>query len=130
MYTLPQEIEVWYVIPAIRRELASCLIRNHGITYEKVGEMMGLTKAAISQYLSKKRAAKIKLHENALNEVCKSCMLIVAKKKHTSQEIMRVLKFIRDKNLPCEVCDKSTQGILDDCKEIRLKEINIRQLPK
>ena len=126
MYTLPQEIEVWYVIPAIRKELASCLIRKHSITYEKVGEMMGITKAAISQYLSNKRAAKIKLHENALKEVCKSCELIVAKKKTTSQEILRVLEFIRNKNLPCEVCDKSTQGVLDDCKEIKLKNINIR----
>ena len=126
MHTLPQEIEVWYIIPAIRRELASCLIRNHNITYEKVGKMMGLTKAAISQYLSNKRAAKIKLPENALKEVCKSCELIVAKKKNTSQEILRVLEFIRDKNLPCEVCDKSTQGVLDDCKEIKLKNINIR----
>ena len=126
MYTLPQEIEVWYIIPAIRKELASCLIRNYSITYEKVGEMMGITKAAVSQYLSNKRAAKIKLPENALKEVCKSCELIVAKKKNTSQEILRVLKFIRDKNLPCEVCDKTTQGVLDDCKVIRLKHISIK----
>ena len=125
MYTLPQEIEVWYIIPAIRKELASCLIRNYSITYEKVGEMMGITKAAVSQYLSNKRAAKIKIHENALKEVCKSCELIVAKKKTTSQEILRVLEFIRNKNLPCEVCDKSTQGVLGDCEEIKLKNINI-----
>lgn len=126
MYTLPQEIEVWYVIPAIRRELANCLIRNHKITYEKTGEMLGLTKAAVSQYLSSKRASKIKLHEDALKEVCKSCELIVAKKKYTNQEIMRILKFIRDKNLPCEVCNKKTQGVLEDCKEIRLKDIDLK----
>ncbi len=58
MYTLPQEIEVWYIIPAIRKELARCLIQDHKITYEKTGNIMGITKSAISQYIRNKRATK------------------------------------------------------------------------
>jgi len=126
MYTLPQEIEVWYIIPAIRRELARCFVKDHKITYKEVGEMLGLTKASISQYLAGKRASKIKLHKKALKEVCKSCELLVAKKRYTNIEIIRILKFIRDENLPCEVCDKKTQGVLEDCKEIRLRDIDLK----
>ncbi|PJC44447.1 transcriptional regulator, partial [Candidatus Pacearchaeota archaeon CG_4_9_14_0_2_um_filter_39_13] len=32
MHTLPQEIEVWYIIPAIRREMAMCFSREHKIS--------------------------------------------------------------------------------------------------
>lgn len=126
MYSLPQEIEVWYIIPAIRRELAKCFVKDYKITYEKVGKFLGLTKSAVSQYLNNKRASKIKLHKKALKEVGKSCELIVSQEKHTNIEIIRILKFIRDKNLPCEICDKKTRGVLEDCKEIRLKDIDLK----
>jgi uncharacterized protein len=120
MYTLPQEIEVWYVIPAIRKELSICLIKNHNMTYEKVGNKLGITKAAVSQYIKNKRAAKIKLHPHAKDEVCISCDKIVKNKSHATKEIMRILEVIKSKNLACEVCDKNLRGVLDDCKEIRI----------
>jgi uncharacterized protein len=56
MYSLPQEIEVWYVIPAVRRELARILTSKHGLSYEKTGNVLGISKAAISQYQKNKRA--------------------------------------------------------------------------
>ena len=59
MYALPQEIEVWYIIPAIRKALAEQLVKKHKLTLEKTGNILGVSKAAVSQYLSKKRATKI-----------------------------------------------------------------------
>jgi predicted transcriptional regulator len=120
MYNLPQELEVWYVIPAIRRELSKCLIKNHGMSYEKVGNYLGITKAAVSQYVKNKRASKIKLHDHALKEVCKSCDLIVENKRKATAEIMRILKFIREEDLSCEVCDKNIKGALEGCKEFKV----------
>lgn len=120
MYILPQELEVWYVIPAIRRELSKCLVKNYGVSYGKVGEILGITKAAVSQYIKEKRATKVKLHEKALEEIRKSCGLIMAKKSYTKKEIMRLLSHIREKQLPCEVCDKKIQGVLEGCKEFKI----------
>ena len=60
MYLLPQEIEVWYIIPAIRKELAKLLTQKYELSYDKAGVILGVSKAAISQYLSNKRANKIK----------------------------------------------------------------------
>ena len=74
MYTLPQEIEVLFILPALRRELSKELIKTYGITYEKTGKLLGITKAAVSQYISHKRAAKIRLHPKALERV-KNCLL-------------------------------------------------------
>jgi predicted transcriptional regulator len=120
MYTLPQEIEVWYVIPAIRKELAKCMIKTHRITYEKVGKELGISKAAISQYLGNKRAGKISLPPEAIREVCRGCQKIVDGKSKAVTEIQRVLKFIREKHLPCKICGKIKDGVMEDCKEIVL----------
>ena len=120
MFTLPQEFEVRYVIPAIRRELASCLTEHEGYTYEKVGELLGITKAAISQYIKKKRAAKIKLHESASKEVHKSCLLIRKGKSNATKEIMRILAFIKDKNLPSKILSTSKRSQLLGYEEIRI----------
>ena len=40
MYLLPQEIEVWYIIPALRKELAKQLTKKHEMSYEKAGNIL------------------------------------------------------------------------------------------
>src|SRR3989344_4941180 len=104
MYTLPQEIEVWYIIPAIRRELSKCMIRDYGVTYGKVGAILGISKAAVSQYLNGKRDSKIKLHPKAHDEVCKACGRLSKEKSTSVKEISTILKFVRENSLHCGVC--------------------------
>ncbi len=118
MYSLPQEIEVWYIIPAIRREIAVCLSKDYKISYEKIGNMLGISKSAISQYIKKKRAAKIKLHEKAMQEIKKSCRTIAKNNIGAIKEIKRVLSIIRKEKLHCEVCGKIIGDELHDCKKI------------
>tara|TARA_Y100000034_G_scaffold133244_1_gene198208 strand:+ start:386 stop:766 length:381 start_codon:yes stop_codon:yes gene_type:complete len=118
MYQLPQEIEARYIIPALRRDLSKCLVRTHGISYDKIGKLLGITKAAVSQYLSEKRAAKIKLHEKVGLEISKSCDNIVSGKSDSVTEIMKILKHIRKKSLHCEVCGKKVGEELHDCKQV------------
>jgi predicted transcriptional regulator len=55
---LPQEIEAFYVIPAVRRELARILVAD-GLTQRLVAHKLGVTDAAVSQYLSNKRGITI-----------------------------------------------------------------------
>lgn len=121
MYTLPQEIEVWYIIPAIRRELSKCMIRHHKVTYERAGKILGISKAAISQYLKNKRAGKIKLHEKVQEEICNSCEKLTMNRSNSVKEIQKILKYIRKNKLHCEVCGESVDKIKDhkDCIEVR-----------
>jgi predicted transcriptional regulator len=51
---LPQEIDVYYTIPAVRRELAQRLVKQ-GLTQRDVARRLGVTEAAVSQYMSNKR---------------------------------------------------------------------------
>ena len=52
---MPCEIAVWNVLPVIRRELACTLVEEYGIKQTEVARRFGLTEAAISQYMKKKR---------------------------------------------------------------------------
>ena len=59
----PCEIVVWYVIPAIRSELAKELLRL-GMRQKDVSEIMDITQPAVSQYITDKRGSGIKLENN------------------------------------------------------------------
>jgi len=120
MKVLSQEIEVWYIIPAIRKNIAVCLIKDFDYSYDKVGTAIGVSKAAVSQYVKNKRASKIFLSKKIDPELAKSCKLISEGKSNAVVEIKRILEVIREKNLPCEVCGDAKDDVLKDCKEIRL----------
>jgi len=119
MRILPQEIEVWYIIPAIRRELAKSLIEKHKITYEKAGNILGISKAAISQYIKNKRASRIKLHDNIKKEVEKSSVRLIKEKSNAVIEITKLLELIRKKQWYSSVCKKMINNEFQDCKEVR-----------
>ncbi len=52
---IPCEIVVWYVLPIVRREVANELVSVHHMSQAQVARKFGVTDAAISQYLKKKR---------------------------------------------------------------------------
>ncbi|WP_432645618.1 transcriptional regulator [Methanobrevibacter sp.] len=64
----PCEIVVWYVIPAIRSELAKELL-NLGMKQKEVSEIMDITQPAVSQYITDKRGSGIKLEDNVRNMI-------------------------------------------------------------
>ncbi len=123
MHTLPQEIEVWYIIPAIRREMAICLSKEYGTSYDEIAVIMGLTKSAISQYISGKRVERIIMHPGALKEVKISCKRIAKRKGNTTREILRILDVIKKKKLHCEFCGDVIDGRLHNCREVKIPEI-------
>jgi len=116
MYHLPQEIEVWYIIPAIRRELSKELVKTHGMTLEMAGGLIGVSKAAVSQYISKKRGKSIKLTKKLLDEVKISANNINEKKSTAFHEIMRLLKLCKSEGIACQACMKHNKGVLEYCK--------------
>ena len=115
MYILPQEIEVWYIIPAIRKEFAKVLVKKYKLSYEKAGNLLGISKAAVSQYLSNKRANKIKLNENIKNEIAKSAKIIISSPNLTVTKIEEILRMMKEKKCSCNVCKKFNKDILKYC---------------
>ena len=115
MYLLRQEIEVWYIIPAVRKELAKLLTKKYSLSYEKTGRILGISKAAVSQYISNKRANKIKLNINTKKEIRKSAKIIYENPKTAIIEMQRILEFMRKNKCSCDVCKKYNKEILGYC---------------
>jgi uncharacterized protein len=128
MHYLPQEIEVWYVIPALRSWIARCLVEDFDSSYEKVGNILGVSRAAISQYIKKKRAAKIKLPNELGPKIMASCKILHKDPTRTVEEINKLLDYIRSKGLVFSVCGKLKGGILDDCNEVKFTDGNYKKV--
>ncbi len=115
VYMLRQEIEVWYIIPAVRKELAKLLTKEYGLSYEKAGAALGISKAAVSQYLSNKRANKVCLDGKTKKELKKSAVKIFDNTKVAKNEIQRILKFMKDNKSSCDACRKYNKEVLKYC---------------
>ncbi len=128
MYFLPQEIEVWYLIPAIRSGIAKCFLKDFGYSYERVGKILGVSQAAISQYTKGKRAAKILLPKELSPKIKASCKILDKDSTKIVEELNKLLEHIRNKNLPFSVCSHLKENFLEDCHEIRFKDGNYRKV--
>jgi predicted transcriptional regulator len=115
MYNLPQEIEVWYIIPTIRKEFARILTKKYKLTFDKVGRILGVSKSAVSQYLKKKRACLIKIPKGIKKEIGISAGKIVKNENLAVKEIMSILSLMKKKGCSCSVCRKYNRGILKRC---------------
>ncbi len=114
---MPQEIEVWYIIPAIRRELAKVLVNEKKFSQREVSKLLGLTEAAVSQYLKSKRAKEITFDEATLQEIRKSSDAILYSKNKTIQiiaEMEKVCNLATVKHLMCDL-HKTMNPELHDC---------------
>ena len=82
----PCEIVVWYVIPAIRSELAKELL-NLGMKQKDVSEIMDITQPAVSQYITDKRGSGIKLDSN-VRKLIKDFARELAEGKSTKADLI------------------------------------------
>ena len=131
MYSLPQEIEVWYIIPAVRSVLAKLLVAK-GLTQEKASKILGVSKAAVSQYINNKRASKVKFPKEVMEEIKKSAETIKNNESSAVREIIRLLDIIKISKCSCSVCKIYNKGVLNLCNqdpilmgEIRDKQSNV-----
>ena len=85
------------------------------MSYEGAGSILGISKAAVSQYLSNKRANKIELSAKVKKEIKTSARVIVKNQKNMLSEMQRILKYIKDKKCLCDVCKKYNKDVLNYC---------------
>jgi predicted transcriptional regulator len=100
----PQEVEVWFVLPAIRRQLAICL-KDVGTKQKDIATALNLTEPAVSQYLTKKRGEEIAFTKEALLEIKKSAIIIAEDNTKARSEIQRLMQTIKDSKFLCTVCN-------------------------
>lgn len=109
---LPQELEVWYIIPTIRKELALAM-KNNGLKQVDIAKMLGLTKAAITQYVNDKRGSEIKFNENIKQEIKNSSKRINTQ-IDTMREIQHLINITREEKVVCQI-HRDLENGFDGC---------------
>lgn len=111
----PQEVEVFYLIPAIRRELAAAL-KADGLEQKRIAKLLNISDAAVSQYFSAKRGSSI-----TFNDAMKAKIKKIALKLKTHEEVrasmQELLKLSLNEGVTCELHKLYSAGIEieDDC---------------
>lgn len=118
MKNLPQEIELWYLIPSLRRELAKIFIADYKMKQKEVSKLLGITEASVSHYANSQRGGKVKFSNEEKKEIKNSANKMIEGKSPLVKELYSLCNFFRkskvlckahrnfDKNIPknCEVC--------------------------
>jgi len=113
----PQEIQVWYILPAIRKHYAIYL-KEAGLKQKEIASLLDITEAAVSQYLKNKRGNDVKFTEDILKEIKKSAQKVKEKKKDIRKETQNILNFVFKSPLMCGICHTHA-GTPENCKICR-----------
>ncbi len=101
----PQELEVWYLLPAIRKRLAIALI-SKGKSQKEVAKTMFLTEAAVSQYKKAKRAQDEFLGTKFDIDFTAAVDKILLNNQSFFPEVMRLNNLIRNSGVLCDLHKK------------------------
>jgi predicted transcriptional regulator len=105
----PCMIVVQYILPAIRAAVARELVEVHGLKKSNVAEIMGLTPAAITQYLNTSRGDNVDLLEGSdrFSELVSELAEKLAGGEYAPDLIIlqmcRICSLIRSQGLICEL---------------------------
>ena len=110
-----QEIEVWFIIPVIRAELAKAMIEK-GSKQKEAADIMELTEAAVSNYIKGKRAkSKIKFNEKINKEIKKSALKLMENKTSLSTEMQRIIYIVKKSGLVCSLHKAYNKSVNKNC---------------
>ena len=123
---LPAEIESKTLIPALRAILAKKLAEEHDIREDEISKMLGVTQAALSNYiigtrgdpsliaklLSEKQVAQL------IDELCENLASDLAYTPSSLSKFIGLCKYIKSSLLICEIHHKLESNIDEQvCKE-------------
>ena len=108
----PQEVEVFYILPAIRRELAISL-KEQGYKQKDIAKKLGITEPAISQYIKAKRATEVKFNKEIQDQIRNSTNKIKDYKTLTAV-LQGLLKKVNKSKITCGIC-KSKISLENNC---------------
>ena len=99
----------WNGIPVIRKEIAESMTKNFGLTQKEAAKKLGVTPAAVSQYLSKKRGKTKIIDQDILIEINTTVeRIIMYDNVNIVSETCRICQILRSKGIfppPLDSCD-------------------------
>ncbi len=108
----PQEIEVYYIIPTIRKHLAYAL-KKRGMTQKDIAKLFMVRESTVSQYFNSKRASLVSFNPRVIEELEKSAEKI-KNNLDMIKETQKLLKVVRETRTLCDI-HKKFSNINFDC---------------
>lgn len=99
---LPQEVELWYVLPAIRSGIAKELAKL-GLKQREIAKKLSITESAVSQYVKGKRAKDADLGREIESEIALSAKGLGNGKTNITRESVRLCNLIRKSGALCKI---------------------------
>jgi predicted transcriptional regulator len=101
---------MWSGLPVIRKEIAESMIKDFGLNQKEAAKKLGITPAAVCQYISRKRGRIDISDELLLKEIRDSAEnIIIDGGKSVLSETCRICKLLRASSqfdLFCLSCDE------------------------
>jgi predicted transcriptional regulator len=121
---LPPEVESKLVLPLLRSMIVRKLVKEHGYTQEETAKALGITQAAVSNYLRKARAkAKIWEDNEFLDSATDEIIELIIKNENPRvirKKMYETLLKIRKAGLLCNAhrcLEPNMDEECDICKE-------------
>ena len=108
----PQEIEVFYILPAIRSRMAAAL-KKQGMKQKDIAKLLCVQESTISQYLSSKRAAEVKF-SSAIDKEITAAVKMIKSKEDLIRETQNILDVARSEKITCNM-HKSVSDVPAGC---------------
>lgn len=115
MKNLPQEIEIWYLIPALRRELSRIFVKNYNMKQKEISKLLGITEATVSNYIKSKRGEKIEFSKPELSRIKESAGLIKENKSSVVKELYNLCRFFKDSKGICKIHKSFDENVEKNC---------------
>ncbi len=115
----PQEIEVWYIIPAIRKELVVAL-KEKGNSQKKIAGLLNLTESAVSQYIKAKRGREV-IFSKEVKDFIGDAAERVVDKTSAYRELQRIVQYVKKTKMICQIHMGMEEG-LEGCDICFMKE--------
>ncbi|HLD97755.1 MAG TPA: helix-turn-helix domain-containing protein [Candidatus Nanoarchaeia archaeon] len=116
---MPQEVEVWYLLPSLRKELAKVFIEDHNLSQREVAKILGITESAISQYLKDKRANSLKFTKQDILQIKKTADQIINDRKNSRIYFYELSKKLRGSQSMCDLHKKHDKNLPSNCDMCR-----------
>lgn len=98
----PQEVEVFYLLPALRRDIAISL-KILGKDQKQIAKILGVSEPSVSHYFNSKRGAEVEFSDEVKEAIQKSAA-VISTPQDTLGATQQLLQLIHAEREICKVC--------------------------
>jgi len=114
---MPQEIEVWYLIPALRKNLVKIFVDDYKKSQKEAAKILGITEATASNYLKSKRGSDIKFSKKEQEEIKKAAKAILEDPSSVMRNLYGLCVLFRESKVICNIHMREDKSLPKNCRD-------------